>query len=82
VVTRALAFALLWPAAASAGWRAAMAPAPVSGAHAGAEERCDACHLKFKGIPDEKCLACHAGIATRLRDKRGWHAVQAPRPWM
>ncbi len=44
---------------AAQGWRASTAPGPPSQAHAAIADNCDACHMPFKGLPNEKCLGCH-----------------------
>ena len=44
------------------GWRASTAPGPASAAHAKIADNCDACHMPFKGLPNEKCLACHTEL--------------------
>ena len=71
----ALVLALATPA--GAGWRSMMAPGPVSRTHASLEEDCDQCHLSFAGIPDEKCLDCHADLDARIRGGTGFHATVA-----
>lgn len=52
-----IALALL--VVAGQGWRASTAPGPSSRAHAEVVGNCDACHMPFKGLPNEKCLTCH-----------------------
>lgn len=46
----------------SQGWRASTAPGPSSTAHASIADDCDACHMPFKGLPNEKCLTCHGDL--------------------
>lgn len=70
-----LAFALAWPWAASADLRSLVAPGKLARAHADLENRCDACHVPFKGIPDSACLGCHDRTAARIQEGRGPHAV-------
>jgi hypothetical protein len=48
-------------------WRGLLSPGPVGEDHVPAEPSCDKCHLVFEGVPNEKCLRCHA-------DLRGFHA--------
>ena len=43
-------------------WRASTAPGPASRAHESVAGNCDACHMPFKGLPNEKCLTCHTGL--------------------
>lgn len=60
-----------------ADWRAALSPGHVIAAHADIEGQCDKCHAVFKGVPDERCLACHEAIEARERSGRGTHADAA-----
>ncbi|MEL6185763.1 MAG: hypothetical protein AAFU79_14165, partial [Myxococcota bacterium] len=58
-------------------WRALLSPGPVAQGHQEISGACDKCHLVFKGVPDEKCLACHSAIDTLVRESSGFHgAVQ------
>lgn len=43
-------------------WKASTAPGPPSKGHQGMADNCDACHMPFKGLPNEKCLTCHTGL--------------------
>lgn len=43
-------------------WRASTAPGPSSRAHEAISGNCDACHMPFKGLPNEKCLTCHTAL--------------------
>lgn len=61
-------------------WRAAMAPGEVAAVHKDVEASCDSCHLPFAGLPNEKCLACHEGIAARVDTGRGYHGSVAKQP--
>lgn len=47
--------------------------APVSRVHGNAQ--CAQCHLTKEEMPAQKCLACHAEIATRNKQRRGLHAT-------
>jgi hypothetical protein len=44
------------------GWKASTAPGPSGKGHESVEGDCDACHLPFKGLPNEKCLTCHTEL--------------------
>jgi hypothetical protein len=70
-----LAFLLLISGGAAAGsWQILMSPGPLGAAHEPTEANCDACHLPFDGIPDEKCLACHEDVGQRIASAEGFHA--------
>lgn len=74
----ALVFVLVAASAADAqSWRAMMAPGPLAAPHAELEEDCDSCHLSFAGVPNEKCLACHEGLAAKIETGEGFHASVA-----
>ncbi len=60
-------------------WRAFLSPGPVGASHERISGTCDRCHLVFKGVPDEKCLVCHAAIESRLRSGKGFHAAERER---
>ena len=62
------------------GWRAFLSPGPVGKGHSKVASKCDRCHLVYKGIPDEKCLACHIAIQDRLDSKVGFHAQSRTSP--
>ena len=66
---------LLSSAAIAGSWRALMSPGPVSSGHTEFDGQCDSCHLVFKGVPDEKCLKCHAGLARLVDSREGFHAT-------
>ena len=36
-----------------------VSPGPLGKPHASLEQRCEACHVPFKGVPDASCVACH-----------------------
>jgi hypothetical protein len=61
MVKGSLTLALLLVAG-SAGWKASTAPGPSSRGHQNIEGDCDACHMPFKGLPNEKCLSCHTEL--------------------
>jgi hypothetical protein len=61
-------------------WRAMMAPGDVAKQHAHVEEQCEKCHLVYKGVPNEKCLDCHAAIQTRMTKGEGFHATVKAQP--
>lgn len=50
-------------------------PGPLARPHENLEgvKQCTLCHATAKGLPDEKCLSCHAEIAERLLSQRGFH---------
>lgn len=52
-----------------------LSPGPVGPAHQELSGNCDACHLSFAGIPDDKCLNCHEGLAARIEAGRSFHAT-------
>lgn len=54
-------------------WRALLSPGPVAKGHQEVAGTCDKCHLVFKGVPDEKCLACHGAIDELVRESSGFH---------
>ena len=56
------------------GWRTYLSPGPVGLEHKNIAGKCDRCHLVFKGVPNEKCLACHTGIQDRFDKNVGFHA--------
>ena len=51
------------------------APAPLSKAHAALEgaANCQKCHDQDNAIVAERCLSCHAPVATRIAAKKGVH---------
>ena len=61
-------------------WRTMMAPGPVHRTHDDFAADCDSCHLVFDGIPNEKCLDCHADLKERIDAGKGWHAEVSGRP--
>ncbi len=72
---------LLFSGAALAGsWQVMMSPGPLGAAHTATEANCDACHLPFAGIPDEKCLSCHEDVAQRIASAEGFHASVGAQP--
>ena len=56
-------------------WRTMLSPGPLHSAHQAEEGNCDACHLSFAGIPNDKCLGCHEGLAARILANTGYHAT-------
>ena len=56
-----------------------LSPGPLAKAHASLEglSKCEQCHEKGRKVTPEKCLACHAPIAERIRQKRGVHRTAA-----
>ena len=38
-------------------------------------ENCTACHTVGKSLSNDKCLACHAEIDSRIQQKKGYHAL-------
>jgi len=61
-------------------WRAVLSPGEVSSKHQAVEADCEKCHLAYKGVPNEKCLACHVGIDARSRAGEGFHFTVASQP--
>jgi hypothetical protein len=59
--------------AVAADWTTFLSPGALTTAHAEFSGDCDQCHLVFSGVPDAKCLRCHAPIATRIAELRGFH---------
>lgn len=57
-----------------ADWRAMLSPGHVLSAHEDIAGQCDKCHAVFDGVPDDRCLACHTGVAERERQGEGYHA--------
>ena len=43
-------------------WKASTAPGPSSASHQKIAGDCDSCHMPFKGLPNQKCLACHGDL--------------------
>ncbi len=58
----------------AADWRALVSPGVLQQGHDAFAGNCDACHLVFDGVPDAKCLECHADVAARIGSQEGWHA--------
>ena len=57
-----------------------ISPGKLSAAHASLEglANCTSCHvLGAKGASNEKCLACHTPLDTRIRARKGFHATVA-----
>jgi hypothetical protein len=50
-------------------------PGPLSAAHAviPGTKGCGSCHIEKYGLSPEKCLACHAEIAVRIKAGHGFH---------
>jgi hypothetical protein len=65
---------LVSSATARADFKALASPGPLARSHADLDNRCEACHVPFKGIPESACLACHQPIGKRIADKKGPHA--------
>jgi hypothetical protein len=61
----------------AAGWKAFLSPGTVVAPHAEVGGNCDACHMAFDGIPDERCLACHEDIGERIASGQGFHAGES-----
>jgi hypothetical protein len=55
-------------------WQALVSPAPLSPGHKSLEGDCDACHLVFSGVPNDKCMGCHDWIEEKIASKKGFHA--------
>lgn len=64
------------PSAARAQFEGWLSPGELSKAHAGLKgvSNCTQCHATARGVPDAKCLACHAEIKERIEKKKGYHA--------
>ncbi|MFN7955168.1 MAG: cytochrome c3 family protein [bacterium] len=64
------------PAARAQGLSELVSPGPLSQPHHELDrlDKCGACHAMGKGVPDERCLACHEALAKRIEAKRGLHA--------
>jgi hypothetical protein len=58
----------------AASWQALVSPAPLSPGHKSLEGDCDACHLVFSGVPNDKCLGCHDWIDEKVAQGKGFHA--------
>jgi hypothetical protein len=59
-----------------------VAPGKLSEPHAEFEgiRRCTECHqLRERGIANDRCLACHTDLRTRIADSSGYHAALANR---
>jgi len=67
--------ALLWFAFVPAAAFAQFSPGPLSKSHANLEGvlQCGSCHSLGLGRQEFKCSSCHAEIADRLKNKRGYH---------
>jgi hypothetical protein len=59
---------------ARADFQALASPGPLARGHADLDNRCDACHVPFKGIPESACFACHEPIQKKIEQKKGPHA--------
>lgn len=61
----------------------AQSPGPLSRSHADLEGplACSKCHSGGFGVPDDKCLSCHAhqGLRDRIQAKKGFHASKSVR---
>jgi predicted CXXCH cytochrome family protein len=86
-----LAACLAWPVYSYATWHdVKVRPAgfhadkmwlsgPLSQAHKGLENNCQACHDKaFVSVEDNKCVACHTGVHDHADPKRQMNALAAP----
>ncbi|MBK7977139.1 MAG: hypothetical protein IPK07_29035 [Deltaproteobacteria bacterium] len=53
-----------------------VSPGPLAQPHADLDrlDKCSQCHAMGKGVPDERCLACHEILAKRVAARRGLHA--------
>lgn len=56
---------------------AQISPGKLAAPHASLEglTNCTKCHELGSGPTKDRCLACHGEIASRLKDKRGYHAT-------
>jgi hypothetical protein len=52
-----------------------LSPGPLAKPHAALEglSNCEKCHERGRKVTPEKCLACHAPVADRIRQKKGIH---------
>ena len=59
-----------------------ISPGELSEAHADLEgmSNCTSCHTLGKSIADDKCLACHTALRSRIEKGKGSHAALAGRP--
>lgn len=62
--------------------RAQISPGELARAHANLEgvENCTKCHTLGKEISNDRCLACHTEIATRMKAREGYHATVIGKP--
>jgi hypothetical protein len=67
--------ALLLGSAAPARAQLAVSPGFLARGHAAVEQTCSACHVPFRGVPDDRCVACHLRIGEQQAQGRGWHAT-------
>ncbi len=51
-----------------------VSPGPLAKPHASLTQRCEACHVPFKGVPDASCLSCHEHTRKQIETKQGFHA--------
>lgn len=63
------------PAPARAQLGSLLSPGPLARPHASLEglSKCEQCHEKGRKVTAQKCLACHAPVAERIRQQRGVH---------
>ncbi len=61
---------------------AQISPGDLAKAHANLEglDNCTKCHTLGKAISNDKCLACHQEIRTRILEHRGYHAGVQQKP--
>ena len=68
---------LLVAATAHGDLRSLVSPGPLAAPHQKLDRQCDKCHQPFKGLPAERCLACHERAAAQIKSGRGPHAAWA-----
>ena len=63
------------PAGAGQDLDSLVSPGPLADAHSELTglRQCTSCHTAGKRVPDDKCLACHEELATRVREGSGYH---------
>jgi hypothetical protein len=63
------------PALAHAQLGSLLSPGPLARPHASLEglSKCEQCHEKGRKVTAQKCLACHAPVAERIKQQKGVH---------
>lgn len=57
-----------------------VSPGPLASAHARLEATCDSCHISFtRTAQNNRCLACHRGIASDVSTHQGFHGRSTAR---